>query len=90
MLMVKALMETVFFVNRASQLFRGIKFAAVNESEFECGVQKEMKAELTAPWRKTANTSNHLKNDNKDFPSFQPPKWLKRVQVDSCHVTIVI
>lgn len=30
MLMVKALMETVLIVNRASQLFRAIKFAAVN------------------------------------------------------------
>lgn len=42
-----------------------------------------MKAELTAPWRKTANTDSHLKDDNKDFPSFHPPKWLKRNYINS-------
>lgn len=30
MLMVKTLMETVVVVNRATRLFRAIKFAAVN------------------------------------------------------------
>lgn len=49
-----------------------------------------MKADLTAPWRKTANTGNHLKDDNKDFPSILPPKWLKHIQVDLYHVMIVM
>lgn len=42
-----------------------------------------MKAELTAPWRKTANTGNHLKDDNKDFPFFHLSKWLKRDYINS-------
>lgn len=49
-----------------------------------------MKAELTAPWRKTANTDSHLKDDNKDFPSFHPPKWLKRNYVHSLLVIIMM
>lgn len=78
MLMVKVLMEPVLIINGASQLFRAIKFAAVNERGWG-----EMKAELTAPWRKTANTGNHLKDDNKDFPFFHLSKWLKRDYINS-------
>lgn len=50
MLMVKVLMEPVLIVNGASQLFRAIKFAAVNErgwggdeGRVDCPLEKNSK-----------------------------------------------